>query len=696
MGSVLNQIAQGPTPVQPVDVLGNAAKVAGIQNQRAQTAETQARIPAIQAQTEQTQAQTQGVNLDNVLKQRNVNAQQALVGLLQKHTQKLPDGSTATDMGNVLGEYRSMYPDKALELEQKSLEVQQHRSELAQNQFNLASAQQKHLGFSLGTAGFTNPDAAKDPQIVQKYASLYDQAQKDGTVQLLGGITPQEFAKNPAAYTPTLVNLTNQSGAKSEALKQGADQVDMRVKQLGQVREAYAQGLQEVSTPEQYAKLYSTLATQLDPQAFAAANLAPPNTVTTPQAIASAKQGAALAVMAPGDRLKLVQQIQHETNQDISARVGANAEAAKAGTAAAEAGVKQTESQQAFGVTPQNSMRLGGAGGAPPVATPGGGAAAPPTQANPAGRAATSLTPPINGPRATAQAGRAPIAAPPAAPQQQAPAAPAPQQGEPKYPVLTVDGKKIDLNGSTPTARAWQSAPPLVQQAATSLLTGDNGGGSGMAGIAGMAVQNQAKQLALKINPHYFQQAEARKDVYGTAAQQQILSANTAISHSANLLDAAKGLKNTNYPVINKATLIAKAQSGQPEPTNFENIRDKYVHELEKYFSGGQGSEKEFDQAVSRIAAVNSPAQLRGAVQANNKLLLGGMTEREAQYNDLNNGAIMGDRQKFLNPDSREILKKQGLMHREVGDEVTVKGKDGKPIKGTVAKVNPNGGFELK
>lgn len=698
MADILSSIAQGPTPVTPVNVLGNAAQVAGIQQQRAQTAATQAQLPLIAAQTQGAQEQAHGITLDNVLKQRNVNAQQALVGLLQKHTQKLPDGSTATDMGNVIGEYQALYPDKALELQQKSLEVENQRAVTARNQFELASAQQKHVGFSLGTAGFADPDsAAKDPQIVSKFNNAYQQAQKDGTAQLIG-VTPQQFAQNPSAYIPKLANLVNQSGAKSDALKQGAEQVDLRVHQLGQVREQFAQGMQSVSTPQEYAKLYNSLAGSLDPHAFAAANLAPPSTVSTPQSIAAIKQAAALTQMSPADRLKLTEEIRHNTQTEISARLTASAEAAKANTAAGELGLKRFESSQAFG---PGALAGGGGGGvAAPAPVPGGPGQPPatggvpqaPTPSAPTGRVATSLTPPVNGPRATAQLAQAPVAqTAPAAPVQQAPTAPAPAAGK-QFPIMTVDGKKLDLNGSTPTARAWQSAPPVVQGAALKLLTGDAGGGVGMAGIPGMAVQNQAAALALKINPHYVQQSEARKDAYGTSAQQQILSANTAISHSNNLLDAANKLGNTRFPSINKTKLIANAQTGKEEPTNFENIRDAYVRELGKYFAGGQLGEKEFDQAASRIAAANSPDQLRGAVKANNKLLLGGMTERESQYNDLNNGAIMGDRQRFLNADSRDTLKRQGLMHREEGDVIKLKSGESKKI----SKVYPNGRFDVE
>lgn len=698
MADILDRIAAGPTPVQPVNVLGNAAQVASIQQQRAQTANTQAQLPLIAAQTQGAQEQAHGITLDNVLKQRNVNAQQALVGLLQKHTQKLPDGSTATDMGSVLGEYRSMYPDKALELEGQAIDIQNRRTLAAKNDYELKAAQQGHAGFALGSAGFGNPESAeKDPQIVQKYANWWQQAQKDGTDQLIG-ITPQQFAQNPRAYLPKLSDFVNQSGQLSAVNKQAADQVTLRQSQLGQVRTAYAQALANAQGPGDYPKIVAEISKQFPPEVVAAANLAPSGMVQTPAQLSTAKESAALSQMSPEDRTKFLQQKQHETNQDISGRLQAQSAAAEAATKRGELGVHQVESQTAFGAQPLNSLG-GGAGGAAVPAIPGGPGQPPatggvpqaPTPSAPTGRVATSLTPPINGPRATAQAASIPVAAPVVP---QAPTAPTSPAG--KFPVLTVDGKKIDLNGTTPTARAWQlddngrPRAPLVQQAALNLLTGNADAGAGMAGIPGMALMNQAKALALKINPHYVQQSEARKDVYGTVAQQAIQSSNQAIAHSEVLTGAAKKLNNTNYPIINTATLIAKAQSGQPEPTEFENARDAYVREVGKAFAGGQLGEKEFEQAAGRIAKANSTQAMLGAVKINNKLLMDAMQDREKIYNDQNNGAIMGDRQRFILDDSKRILKSQGLMNYEVGDVRVTKG--GAKIR--LTKVAPNGQYE--
>lgn len=647
--SILPFIAQGPTPVQATDVLGQAAKVAGIQTQRAQTQN-------VEANTAQTQEATHGIALENTLKQRSVDAQKALVGLLKQNTTQLSDGSTATNMGNVIGQYRSLYPDKALELEQKSLEVENQRTIAAKNQFDLGAAQQKHLGFSLGTAGFTDPDSAsRDPNIVAKFANLYDQATKDGTAHLIG-ITPQQFAQNPQAYIPKLSNLVNQSGAKSEALRQASDQIDLRTKQLGQVREAYAQGMEGLTSPGDYSKLIRSISDNFDPHVVAAANLAPPNTIQTPQQLAAAKQSAALTQMSPSERVNYVDKVRHETAEEANQRLTAAAEAAKAGTAAGELRLKQFESSQAFG--PQAFGPTGGAPSARPVAT--GGAPTAPTQSAPVGRAAGSLTPPVNGPRAqaalaTPAAPVQPTAQPPASPQAAVPAV--------EMPILNVDGKKIDLNGTTPLAREWQSKPPLVRDMALRLLDGSSvPGGGGMAGVPGMALQNQAATLASKINPHYAQQADARKEIYGTEAQQKILSANTAISHSANLLSAAQKLGNGNFTPINKLELIKNAMTGKEEPTDFENIRDAYVREIGKYFAGGQMGQTEFQEAAGRIATANSLKQLQGAVRENNKLLMGGMKEREQQFNDLNNGAILGNRQQFITDDSKKVLKGQGLL----------------------------------
>jgi hypothetical protein len=655
--SILGALAAGPAAPQianPVDIAG---KVAGIQQQRAQTA-------GIQAGIGQTQAQTQGINIENALKQRTLDAQQALVGLLKDHTTTLKDGTTATDMPSVLGKYRTMYPDKALELEHSVLQNQEQRTTVAKNSFELQAAQQKNLGFALGTAGFGDASSANDPQIAQKYAAVYEKAQQNGTAHLLP-TDPQTFASNPQAWIPKLRDQATQSGAMADAAEQKAKLIDINQKQLEQGRTMFAQGMQQVKSPQDYANLVDSVSKAIPPDIFHAMGIAPPNTVNTPQAIDEAKKSAALTQMSPSERAKLVEENRHNTATEYAQRLTAAAEQSRASTAAGELGIKRAEFQQEFGVPAQGGGGGGVSAGPPPAAgAPVGGGApvAPPSGPAVSQRPALGQTPQAPGQAA---------AAPPVAQQ--------PAQTTGKLPILQVQGKPLDLNGNSPQARAWQSEPsPVVRSMAMNLLSGQGGtGGGGMGGIGSLALKNRAQELASKIDPQFALHAKAREDLYSSeTAQKSILAANTSIEHSGQLVRDIDRIGTGQIPILNRVKLEALAQSGSENLAPLEAVRQQYVAEIKKYFDGGAFTESEYNRALGNLGPAQNPKALKKAILETNEMLMGGLQQRDTLINDNNNGAILGQRIPILTEQAKQVLRDQKLIAPKVGQ--IVRTKDGK------------------
>lgn len=667
--AILPILAQGPAPVQVQSPLDLAGKVAAIQGQRAQTAETQARIPAIQAQTQAAQAATQGAQIENALKQRTLDAYQTLRGLMTQHTTQLPDGSTAVDMPSVLGKFRSQFPDKAMELETQQLGLQEKRATVAKNTFELQAAQQKNVGFSLASLGFADQNAANDPQLAAKYASGYAQAQQNGTAHLYP-TDPQTFAQNPQAWLPKLRDMATQSGALADAAKQKAELVDTQMKQLGQGRTMFAQGMESVHSPQDYAKLYDSISRALPPETFHALQLAPPNTVQTPAAIAATKQSAALTQMTPSERLELVEKNRHAMAEEANQRITAAAEASKATTAAGELALKRFETSQIY-QTNGGNVPGGGGGVAATVA---------PATAQTVPTAPVAGGPSLNGPPQPS----APAA--PGTPQggsiaaAQAPAAPGTQ------PIFNVGGKQIDLNGNGPQARIWQKETPLVRQMATMLLTGQGGAAGGMGGERTISLRTRAADLASKIDPQYQLHAKAREDLYTSeTAQKSVLAANTSIVHSQQFMRDIDEAGTGSIPILNRAKLAVEAEMGNPAPTKLEAVRQQYVAEIKKYFDGGAFTEGEYNRALDNMGKANSPAALKGAIMETNKMLAGGLDQRDKLINDVNNGGITGQRIKLLTDEAKQVLKDQKVLPSEVGDVVTHK--DGRRFR--ITAVNP-------
>ena len=97
---------------------------------------------------------------------------------------------------------------------------------------------------------------------------------------------------------------------------------------------------------------------------------------------------------------------------------------------------------------------------------------------------------------------------------------------------------------------------------------------------------------------------------------------NTTLGHFNALRDAAVALGSGNNQLFNEAAMRYKAMTGNPAPTNFNEIKTYLADELKRTYSPtGQGSEKERDAYLKTLDGAQSPQQLMGGFRYATELL---------------------------------------------------------------------------
>jgi len=118
---------------------------------------------------------------------------------------------------------------------------------------------------------------------------------------------------------------------------------------------------------------------------------------------------------------------------------------------------------------------------------------------------------------------------------------------------------------------------------------------------------------------------KVRADFTSGKSAQNITSFNTAIGHLDALEKSIEGLRNTDYPMVNKARQLLGEQTGNKELQNsmakFNTARNAVVEELTRAFKGTGGSLTEVQQWEHLIDAAKSPAALREVVKQGVELL---------------------------------------------------------------------------
>jgi len=145
------------------------------------------------------------------------------------------------------------------------------------------------------------------------------------------------------------------------------------------------------------------------------------------------------------------------------------------------------------------------------------------------------------------------------------------------------------------------------------------------------------------------------KDYTSGQTSKTLNGINTAVAHMDALSPLIDNLDNTRSPLFNKLANVFKQQTGQTAPTNFAALKEFVAGEVAKAVLPGGGGEGERAALSGPLAAANSPAQLKEAVQTIQKALAG-KTEALRNQWEIGTNGTQGSFDKFLLPQTKKAL----------------------------------------
>ncbi|MDN4061133.1 hypothetical protein QPK31_23215 [Massilia sp. YIM B02769] len=113
-----------------------------------------------------------------------------------------------------------------------------------------------------------------------------------------------------------------------------------------------------------------------------------------------------------------------------------------------------------------------------------------------------------------------------------------------------------------------------------------------------------------------------------------VRSFNVSLSHLQTLDQLTDALQNNDMQAVNKAANYFKTQTGNPAPTNFEAAKKVVADEVVKAIVGTGGALADREETAKTIAAMNSPAQLKGVIHTYKELMRGQLHGLEQQYRE--------------------------------------------------------------
>jgi len=150
-------------------------------------------------------------------------------------------------------------------------------------------------------------------------------------------------------------------------------------------------------------------------------------------------------------------------------------------------------------------------------------------------------------------------------------------------------------------------------------------------------------------------QEKAVKDFSTGMQGRQVNSFNTAIDHLDTMGKLSDALANGDTKAINAIGNMVAKQTGAPAPTSFNAAKQIVTAEVIKSIVASGGGVKERQEAEANFAAANSPAQLKGVINAYKDLMGGQLKSLELQYG---NTTGRKDFEKKLTPAAKEELSK--------------------------------------
>jgi hypothetical protein len=141
-----------------------------------------------------------------------------------------------------------------------------------------------------------------------------------------------------------------------------------------------------------------------------------------------------------------------------------------------------------------------------------------------------------------------------------------------------------------------------------------------------------------RLNPEYDGQKYKENTVIikdftpGGTAGKSVVAMGTAANHIADLRPLVTALNNGDYQAANKLFNNIKQWTGNPDVTNIAAVGPAVAAEITKTFTSTGGSVGEREELAKAFGRANSPAQLNGAIDQYEKLMIGKLAELEKQY----------------------------------------------------------------
>jgi hypothetical protein len=142
-----------------------------------------------------------------------------------------------------------------------------------------------------------------------------------------------------------------------------------------------------------------------------------------------------------------------------------------------------------------------------------------------------------------------------------------------------------------------------------------------------------------KINPSYDGQKYKENSAIikdftpGGTAGKSVVAMGTAANHIGDLRPLVDALNNGDFQAANKFFNNIKQWTGNPDVTNIAAVGPAVAAEITKTFTSTGGSVSEREELAKAFGRANSPAQLKGAIDQYEKLMIGKLSELEKQYN---------------------------------------------------------------
>ncbi len=125
----------------------------------------------------------------------------------------------------------------------------------------------------------------------------------------------------------------------------------------------------------------------------------------------------------------------------------------------------------------------------------------------------------------------------------------------------------------------------------------------------------------------------------------QVTTANTSIGHLADLSDAAIGLKNVgtgsfgwlpgSANVARGANMVGNTKGeNSPQVNGFNDVRQRYIEEITKFYAGGPGAQAERERALQIFDAARTPEELAAAIRSEAHLMHSKLTPIEQQVRE--------------------------------------------------------------